>query len=151
MWKNKNTIIISIIPIVGIILLLFLGKTLNINKSLNIPRKNEISFIEIYNDSINDINKYHLIEGKINITGIYNALIHNKKGRRIESVNDVPTNVNRKLTKIILTDNSNNTTTLFAYQDHDGKYYIEQPYVGAYEISIKEYEVFTKYFVSVKN
>lgn len=149
MRKNKSPIIISIVLIVGIILLLLLGKMLKFNNSLNIPLKSEVSFIELYNDSLNNINKHHLIEEKVNITKIYNALIHNKKGKRIESVNDTPHNVNGKLTKILLNDNNNNSTTLFAYQGADGKYYIEQPYVGIYEISIKEYEVFTQYFLAV--
>ena len=65
----------------------------------------------------------------------------------MESVNDTPNNVNGNFTRIVLTDNSKNVTTLFAYEANDGNYYIEKPYEGIYQISVKEYEVLNQYFM----
>ena len=112
---------------------------------LDIPKKNEISFIEIYNDFSSNTSKLHTIEDAKDISEIYNALLLVKKNKIMQSIDDSPTNINGKLIRIVLADSSNNLISLFVYQGNDGKYYIEKPYEGIYEISVQVYETFTKF------
>ena len=140
-------IILTLIILLGASLLLCFGKLFTNKQLSDIPKKNEISFIEIYGDYINDITKYHVIEGEGEITQIYDVLTSGKKIYTMESVNDIPYNVDGKLTKIILVD-SNNNTSLFVYQTNDGKYYIEKSYEGIYEISVEAYKIITQYFIT---
>lgn len=64
--------------------------------------------------------------------------ISNSKPTRKESVQDVP-QVECYIKIDIQFKTGTGTSTLFAYEDN-GKYYIEQPYQGIYEIDSKQYE-----------
>lgn len=124
---------------------LSIRETVTSKQILDIPKKNEISFIEIYNDFSSNTSKLHTIEDAKDISEIYNALLLVKKNKIMQSIDDSPTNINGKLIRIVLTDSSNNLISLFVYQGNDGKYYIEKPYEGIYEISVQVYETFTKF------
>jgi hypothetical protein len=149
MRKSKKMIINSLAIVIGAIVLLYFGVMFANKQILHIPKKDDISYIEIYGDFINDISKHHTIEGAKDISEIYNVLLSGKKSISRESVNELPTDVNGKLTRIVLTDNNNNNDTwLYAYQANNGKYYIERPYIGICEISIEGYKIFTQYFIA---
>lgn len=148
MKKSKKMIIFSMTILVGAIMFLSIGGIVTSKQISDIPKKNEVSFIEIYNDSMSNTSKHHTIEGDKYISEVYNVLLSGKKNKTMKSIDDSPTNVNGKLTRIVLTDSSNNVTSLFAYQGNDGKYYIEKPYDGIYEISVQGYETFTQYFIA---
>ena len=124
---------------------LSIRETVTSKQILDIPKKNEISFIEIYNDFSSNTSKLHTIEDAKDISEIYNTLLLVKKNKIIQSIDDSPTNINGKLIRIVLADSSNNLISLFVYQGNDGKYYIEKPYEGIYEISVQVYETFTKF------
>lgn len=124
---------------------LSIRETVTSKQILDIPKKNEISFIEIYNDFSSNTSKLHTIEDAKDISEIYNALLLVKKNKIMQSIDDSPTNINGKLIRIVLADSSNNLISLFVYQGNDGKYYIEKPYEGIYEISVQVYETFTKF------
>lgn len=131
--------------LLGVIMFLSIRETVTSKQMLDIPKKNEISFIEIYNDFSSNTSKLHTIEDAKDISEIYNALLLVKKNKIMQSIDDSPTNINGKLIRIVLTDSSNNLISLFVYQGNDGKYYIEKPYEGIYEISVQVYETFTKF------
>lgn len=131
--------------LLGVIMFLSIRETVTSKQILDIPKKNEISFIEIYNDFSSNTSKLHTIEDAKDISEIYNALLLVKKNKIMQSIDDSPTNINGKLIRIVLTDSSNNLISLFVYQGNDGKYYIEKPYEGIYEISVQVYETFTKF------
>lgn len=131
--------------LLGVIMFLSIRETVTSKQILDIPKKNEISFIEIYNDFSSNTSKLHTIEDAKDISEIYNALLLVKKNKIIQSIDDSPTNINGKLIRIVLADSSNNLISLFVYQGNDGKYYIEKPYEGIYEISVQVYETFTKF------
>lgn len=124
---------------------LSIRETVTSKQILDIPKKNEISFIEIYNDFSSNTSKLHTIEDAKDISEIYNTLLLVKKNKIMQSIDDSPTNINGKLIRIVLADSSNNLISLFVYQGNDGKYYIEKPYEGIYEISVQVYETFTKF------
>lgn len=147
MRKDKQIIIIPTVIILGVFILLYFVGMFTNKQISGIPNKNEIAFVEIYGDCIDDINKYHLVEGDKDIAQIYDVLMSGKRNNTMESVNETPNHVSGKLTKIILTDSSKNATSLFVYQANYGKYYIEKPYEGIYEISVEEYEILTQYFI----
>lgn len=131
--------------LLGVIMFLSIRETVTSKQILDIPKKNEISFIEIYNDFSSNTSKLHTIEDAKDISEIYNALLLVKKNKIMQSIDDSPTNINGKLIRIVLADSSNNLISLFVYQGNDGKYYIEKPYEGIYEISVQVYETFTKF------
>lgn len=131
--------------LLGVIMFLSIRETVTSKQILDIPKKNEISFIEIYNDFSSNTSKLHTIEDAKDISEIYNTLLLVKKNKIIQSIDDSPTNINGKLIRIVLADSSNNLISLFVYQGNDGKYYIEKPYEGIYEISVQVYETFTKF------
>lgn len=145
MKKNKQMMIFSIISIVAGLMLLYISGVFSSKQISDIPKKDSISSIEIYYDSVNDISKYHTLQDNNSVSEIYDVLLSHKKSTK--SINDSPTYVNGKLTKIVLNDRDNNETSLFVYQSVDGNYYIEKPYEGIYEISTDEYNVFTQYFI----
>ena len=138
--KNRRMLILVIAILVGIIAFVSIGTSYKSKKVIDILRKNEISFIEIYDDYINDISRYHVIDGDKGISEIYNVILSGNKNKTMQSVNDSPVNVDGKLTKIVLTDSSNEEVSLFTYQGNDGDYYIEKPYEGIYKISVQGYE-----------
>lgn len=148
MIKNKKMIVFSIAILVGTIIFISIGGIFTSKQILDIPKKNKVLFVEIYYDYTSSISKHHSIEGDNEITEIYNVLLSGRKSKTMKSVDESPSNVNGKLTKIVLTDSSNNVVSLFAYQGNDGKYYIEKPYEGIYEISIQCYETLTQYFIT---
>lgn len=131
--------------LLGVIMFLSIRETVTSKQILDIPKKNEISFIEIYNDFSSNTSKLHTIEDAKDISEIYNTLLLVKKNKIMQSIDDSPTNINGKLIRIVLADSSNNLISLFVYQGNDGKYYIEKPYEGIYEISVQVYETFTKF------
>ena len=131
--KNRKTVILLVAILMVIIAFISIGASYKSKKIIDIPSENEISFIEIYDDYINDISE------------IYNILLSGNK--TMESVNDSPSNVNEKLIKIVLTDSSNEEVSLFIYEGNDGDYYIEKPYEGIYKISVQDYEILKQYLM----
>ncbi|MFR5266697.1 DUF5301 domain-containing protein [Clostridium sp.] len=148
MRKNRKMIIFSMAILLGAIMHLSIGGIVTSKQISDLPEENEVSYIEIYHDYICGISKYHSIEGDAGVSEIYSVLLSGKKNKTLKSVNDLQSNVNGKLTKIVLTDSSNKGTSLFTYQGNDGKYYIEKPYEGIYEISVQGYETLTQYFIA---
>lgn len=148
MRKNRKMIIFSIVILLGAIIHLSIGGIVTSKQISDLPEENEVSYIEIYHDYIGGASKYHSIEGDTSVSEIYSVLLSGKKNKTLKSVNDLPSNVNGKLTKIVLTDSSNKGISLFTYQGNDGKYYIENPYEGIYEISVQGYETLTQYFIA---
>ncbi|MGL5313534.1 MAG: DUF5301 domain-containing protein [Peptostreptococcaceae bacterium] len=144
MKKSKKLISISII-IMAILIFLYFGKVVTNNQKLDIPNQRDVSYIELYGDVI-EIEKYHKVQSSDDISKIYNSLLDSKKSITKESVNDTPHDINSGI-RIVLTDKSNNRTTLFIYKSNDSNYYIEKPYEGIYGITVDDYEVFTQYFV----
>ena len=143
--KNKK-IIISIAIFLGIMIITFTKISHSDKGSIDIPKKNEVSFIEIYDDYISDISKYHVIESDKDIEEIYDILLSAKRKKNMQSDNDSPTNVNGEVTKIVIKDSANNEIILFVYKRNYGKFYIERPYEGIYEISNEEYDNLIQYF-----
>lgn len=147
MIKSSKLIMVLAGIVLGIILIVFCKGFIKNSNISDIPKESEVAFIEIYADSIGDITKHHTIEGEENITEIYDVFKSGKKSKSIKSLNDTPADLDGKLTRIVLNDDSNTTTVLFAFQGKDGKAYIEKPYAAIYEISEENYEVLTKYFI----
>ena len=112
------------------------------NYTLNVPKLSDILIIELQE---NEKNKHMTIEDNENILEIYNIISNNKKATRTESINDTP--IESKYIKIDLAGKEKEITTLFAYEGDNEKYFIEQPYNGIYEITEKDYNTFTQYFL----
>ena len=145
--KNRKIIILLMTILGGVIIFLSIGRIGLSKQTLDIPKKNTISSIKIYSNYIDDTSKYHFIEHDKDISEIYDILLSSKKTRTIKSVDDSPSNVDKELTKLVLIDGSNNTTSLFIYQGNDGKYYIEKPYESIYRLSVQEYKKIAQYFI----
>ena len=140
MTKVKRKIF-SLTFILAISIIFLAIKGIGINEGgLDIPKENEISSIQIYNKIADE--KYHELKSDKEKSEIYKILsVCNNKNKVAESLNDVPTNTNKEIFKIILTDNSKNSTSIYIYQGNDDKYCVEAPYQGIYEISSKDYDI----------
>ncbi|MFQ8922893.1 MAG: DUF5301 domain-containing protein [Clostridium paraputrificum] len=98
--------------------------------SITLPKTENILSVDV---TVEGKTEHHLDEFWIS-NMISN--ISNSKPTRKESVQDVPQVENYIKIDIQF---ETGTSTLFAYEDK-GKYYIEQPYQGIYEIDSKQYE-----------
>ncbi|WP_338626599.1 DUF5301 domain-containing protein [Clostridium baratii] len=142
MKENKKIIINIIIFIIGFLSVICFKTVFRNNYTLNVPKLSDIVFIELQE---NEKNKNITIEDNENILEIYEVISNNKKATRIESINDTP--IESKYIKIDLAGKEKEITTLFVYEGDNEKYFIEQPYNGIYEITEKDYNTFTQYFL----
>lgn len=84
-----------------------------------------------------------------NINDIINVIGGVKRITQKESINDYPTNAN-DIIKVDFYFKDTGSSTLFVY-NKNGKYYIEQPYNGIYEIREEEYNLIDKYLVNIES
>lgn len=142
MKGNKKIIINIILFIIGFLAVICFKTVFGNKYTLNVPKLSDILFIELQE---NEKNKNITIEDNENILEIYEVISNNKKATRIESINDTPTE--SKYIKIDLVGKEKESTTLFTYEGYNEKYFIEQPYNGIYEITEKDCNTFTQYFI----
>lgn len=142
MNKKKSLTIILITIIVGILLFLSSINSLTIDETLPLPTENKVLSIQLSEYNLTD---YYVVDDAITISKIYTALLKSRKSIYLKSVNDSPTNVKGNIIKLLITDDKQDTTTLFAYESTNGNYYFEMPYVGIYKISTEYYSVITHY------
>lgn len=142
MKENKKIIINIILFIIGFLAVICFKTVFGNKYTLNVPKLSDISFIELQE---NEKNKNITIEDNENILEIYEVISNNKKATRIESINDTP--IESKYIKIDLVGKEKEIATLFTYEGDNEKYFIEQPYNGIYEITEKDYNTFTQYFL----
>lgn len=117
---------------------------------LKVPNADEIVSINFgENGTITDTDK---------IAEIVKILSFDGKGRKTgsDSNNDFPVNAENLFKVVIESENSEHSTTLFVYKRKDGflskgKYRLEQPYNGIYEISEDEYNKLLQIMQEVVN
>lgn len=109
---------------------------------LTLPKQEEISRI-VFKDE----------EGACIVQGdkweIYQILQGEDRSTRKESVQDYPVNAERVF-QMDFVWKEGKTSTVFAYQK-GGKYYIEQPYNGIYEIAEEEYWLLQSRLVKIES
>lgn len=146
MKNKKNIILISGIILVVILIagfIFFLGGE---EYKMQMPKDAE-NYLSI---SLIKKDEKRLIENQENIQKLLDVLFKKERKTREESIQDIPLDVEGKIQMEFTFDkNSTSTTTVYAYKKK-GKYYLEQPYNGAYKISEEEYNNINKFYNNLK-
>lgn len=137
---NKRKVI-GVIVIIGLLLIgcavaFFMNRT---TYTLNLPEADDLKSISLSNP-----NKEEEVTDIKEIEDMLYVLKENGRTTKKESINDSPVNTEEPI-KVELNLKKEGSSVVYIYED-DGKYYLEQPYNGIYQISGDEYNDIAKYF-----
>ena len=133
MKKGIIAIVIIILVILGFY---FINKSKD-NYQLKLPEKDKVVSIKIENNfSVKTISLESTIKEIL-------AIIDNNYETNVKSINDSPTSPDT-LIKITFNYEEEVATFIYAYT-RNGKYYLEQPYNGIYEINQDVFEKLENY------
>lgn len=139
----KYKYLVVIILVISI-LLFILGMLYHFRQettySLNLPQLEALKSI-----SLEQNNKKQVISDKNKMKDILDNINLVKRVTKIESIQDIPTNVKNNI-RIDFIFNESGVSTIFIYK-RKNKYYIEQPYNGIYEINEDEYNSISEYLI----
>lgn len=138
--KNRKVLLIALV-IIAVILIVTAGGVLYILRpqrtyELNLPLTENIKSISVEREE-----KGGVIANNYMIEALMEKLNENKKTTKKESISDSPVNATDKLKFDFNFEQG--ASTISVYQKK-GKYYLEQPYNGIYEISEEEYKLMDK-------
>lgn len=142
MKKYKNLIIILAVIIIGVVAFLYYEQQQTNKRVIEIPKQSTVDNIKI---SKNYSDNYKEFEDKKVIADIYSALMQTKRVSSKESVHDVPQNADGDVKKIVIDIEDEGEAVIYVYKAKDGKYYVERPYEGIYEIREQYYNELIKY------
>lgn len=130
--KNKK-----IFPIMAIITIFIVGIAMGFSGcfktyELNLPKFENLSSISIERNAGKTV-----IDGSEEMEDFLNILTGDGRTTRSASVQDAPVNADEVI-KVEFNFSETGASTIFVYQK-SGKYYIEQPYNGIYQISADDY------------
>lgn len=130
---NKSKIFSILIAI----FLLSLGFVGCDKMQITLPSEADLESI-ILSESTEGNNVQVTITGNEEIKSIIDNIKLNSKKTNTESVNDTPTNVDYYI-KLEFYHSTDGSSVAYVYKTKDG-YYIEQPYIGIWEITQKSYD-----------
>ena len=142
MKKKKILFIILgiiLVVVIGIVCFFSLNKT---EYTLNLPKEAD-GFSSI---TLRQNDEVRIIEDSENIQNIMNKLAGTERVTYEASIQDIPMDTEAKIS---ITFHGDKDSTIFIYQKK-GKYYIEQPYNGIYEITEEEYNDISKFYQELK-
>lgn len=133
--KNKK-----IFPIMAIITIFIVGIAMGVSGcfmggrtyELNLPKFENLRSISIERNAEKTV-----IDGSEEMEDFLNILTGDGRTTRSASVQDAPVNADEVI-KVEFNFSETGASTIFVYQK-SGKYYIEQPYNGIYQISADDY------------
>lgn len=140
MNKKKRTEIISFVVVLLACILLYIFFMQRNVYTLNIPKVDDLENISLKSESVTK----EITDAKI-MKEVVLELNGNGRMTKQESVNDSPGV--KKYTKIELNFKEKGSSVVYFYEEK-GRYYLEQPYNGVYEISEDEYKGLEKYLNS---
>lgn len=105
---------------------------------ITLPNESDLKSI-VLSESTKENNIYSTITSKKEIKSIIDSIKLDSKQTSIESVNDVPTNIDDYI-KLEFLHSKEGSSIAYLYKTKN-RYYIEQPYIGIWEITKESYDL----------
>lgn len=132
---KSSKIIIVVIGLLTLVCLVIILVNLVSEPKILLTTPNPINILSIEFSRKNEANST-IENDKDNISEIIKFLNESERKKVHESLKDAP--YKAEYMKMVLRDKENIETVLYIYEEN-GKYYIEQPYIGIYKITETEY------------